>query len=159
MDLVKGSVNTPIGRFTDASFHGSFTNEWIHGHKREDENSMIRLLTFSGTWSALPLKADTITITNLKLPLLTTDLHSKFELVHINQLTGSKSIQFRKGMGDLNVIFRGPLSGKDSTNAVLNGSMDVDSAAISYQPYHFLLTDCKGRIRFKGQDLLVDRLE
>lgn len=159
MDLVKGSVNTPIGRFTETSFHSSFTNEWIHGHKREDENSIIRLLTFSGTWSAFPLKADTISITDLKHPLLTTDLRSTFELIHLNQLTGSKSIQFRKGMGSLNILFKGPLSGKDSTNAVLNGSMDVDSATISYQPYHFLLTDCKGKIRFKGQDLLVDRLE
>lgn len=159
MDLVKGSVNTPIGLFTDASFHATFTNEWTHGRKREDENSAIRLFSFSGTWSTFPVKADTITITDLKHPLLSADLHSTFELIHFNQLTGSKSIQFRKGIGDLNITYKGPLSGKDSTKAIVNGSMDIDSAAISYQPYRFLLTDGKGKIRFKGQDLLVDRLE
>lgn len=159
MSLSKGSVSTPVGRFTAASFDGSFTNEWAHGHKREDENSGIRLLSFSGAWSEIPLKADTITITNLKRPLLATTLHSKFELTKLNDLIGSKSIQFRKGMGGLNINYKGPLSGNDSTRAAANGSLDIDSAAISYQPYRFLLTDCKGKIRFSNQDLIIDHLE
>ena len=159
MNLVKGNVNTPIGLFSATSFNGSFTNEWLHGHKREDENSGIRLLAFSGSWSGIALKTDTVSISNLKHPLLATTLHSKFELTKLNELTGSKSIQFRKGMGDLKVAYKGPLSGNDSTASSLNGSLDIDSGAISYQPYRFLLTDCSGKIRFKDQDLMTDRLE
>ena len=159
MSLVKGNVNTPIGLFTATSFNGSFTNEWFHGHKREDENSGIRLLAFSGNWSGIDLKTDTVSISNLKHPQLATNLHSKFELTKLNELTGSKSIQFRKGMGDLKVAYKGPLSGNDSAASSLNGSLDIDSGAISYQPYRFLLTDCNGKIRFKDQDLMIDRLE
>ena len=159
MNLSKGNVSTPVGRFTEASFDGSFTNEWVHGHKREDENSAIRLLSFSGVWSEISLKADTITITNLKHPLLAANLHSKFELTKLNDLTGSKSIQFRKGMGGLSITYKGPLSENDSSAVSVNGGLDIDSAAISYQPYRFLLTDCNGRVRFSNQDLIIDRLE
>lgn len=159
LNLGKGSVSTPVGRFFDASFNASFTNEWIHGHKREDENSALRFLSFSGTWSAIPLRADTITITDLKHPILTSKLHSKLELTKLNELTGSRSIQFRKGMGELNIIFKGPLSRNDSTSVTINGSLNIDSATVDYVPYRFLLTDCNGRIRFRDQDLLIDRLE
>jgi hypothetical protein len=159
MNLIKGSVSTPIGRFSETSFNASFTNEWIHGHKREDENSGLRLLLFSGNWSTIPLRADTITITNLKHPLLSSDLHSKLELTKLNELTGSRSIQFRKGMGELNITCRAPLSGNDSTAVSINGSLNIDSATVDYVPYRFLLTDCNGKIRFRDQDLLIDRLE
>jgi len=159
MSLSKGSVSTPIGRFTETSFEGSFTNEWVHGHKREDENSAVRFLSFSGAWSEISLKADTITITNLKHPLLATDLHSKFELAKLNELTGSKTIQFQKGMGNLNISYKGPLSGSDSTAVSINGGLNIDSASMDYLPYRFLLTDCKGKIRFRDQDLLIDHLE
>lgn len=159
ISVVKSNVNTPIGLFTGTSFNGSFTNEWVHGHKREDENSGIRLLAFSGSWSGIALKTDTVSIYNLKHPLLATTLHSKFELTKLNELTGSKSIQFRKGMGDLKVAYKGALSGNDTTASSLTGSLDIDSGAISYQPYRFLLTDCNGKLRFNNQDLMVDRLE
>lgn len=159
MDVRRGSVSTPVGRFTTTSFQGSFTNDWVHGRKREDENSMIRLLAFSGSWSDFPLKADTITITNFKRPLLTTDMRATLELTRLNQLIGSKSIQFRKGTGELHMVYKGPLSENDSTKALLNGSLDIDSTIVSYQPYHFLLTDCKGKLHFREQDLSVDHLE
>lgn len=159
MNLVKGGVSTPIGRFSETSFNASFTNEWIHGHKREDENSGIRFLSFSGSWSAMPLRADTMTITNLKRPLLSSDLHAKLELTRLNELTGSRSIQFRKGMGELNITCKAPLSGNDSTAVSINGSLNIDSATVDYVPYRFLLTDGNGKIRFRDQDLLIDRLE
>ena len=159
MNLVKSDINTPIGRFSEASFNASFTNEWIHGHKREDENSGLRFLLFSGSWSSIPVRADTLTITNLKHPLLISDLHSKFALTKLNELTGSRSIQFQKGTGDLNITYKGPLSANDSTAVSINGALAIDSATINYLPYQFLLTDCHGKIHFKDQDLSIDRLE
>jgi hypothetical protein len=159
MDLDKGSVAAPIGRFTETSFQGLFSNEWMHGHKREDENSVVRLFSFSGHWQNILLKADTITIANLRHPFIACDLHSGFDLTRINELSGSKTIQFRKGSGSLNVIYKGPLSAKDTSRASVNGTLDLDTATVKYLPYGFQLTDCNGRIRFKDQDLLVDHLE
>lgn len=157
--LNKGTVSTPIGRFTEAAFTGTFNNEWIHGHKREDENSIIRFIPFTAKWENIPLQSDTVTITNLHRPLLACNLHSALELSKLNELSGSSSIQFEKGSGALDVSFRGPLSADDSTNSSINGTLDLDTASIVYLPYQFRLTDCNGRLRFKDQDFFVDRLE
>ncbi|GGB11084.1 AsmA-like C-terminal region-containing protein [Puia dinghuensis] len=158
LDLDKGSVLTPDGRFTGVSFKGSFTNEWQRGQKRRDENSGIRLLGFSGQLQKLPFQADTIAITNLKHPQLACDLRSHFGLEALNDLTGSQTLQFTGGAGTMNLVYKGPLSENDTAGTTVNGWLDLDSAALTYLPYSFRLTNGKGRLRFRDQDLLVDQL-
>jgi hypothetical protein len=159
MNLEKGSVLTPTGRFTGASFRASFTNEWVRGHKREDENSGLRLLAFSGQLENIPLRADTIDITNLKHPQLVCDLHSQLSLSVLNDLYGSQTLQFQKGSCHMDLRYKGPLSENDTAGATVNGRLDVDSAAITYLPYRFQLTNASGRVLFKDQDMVVEHLE
>jgi hypothetical protein len=159
MNLQDASVNTPIGRFNSVTVMASFINEWVRHEKRGDENSAVRLASFTGTMQGLPLHSDTATITNLKQPMLTCDVHSSFELSKLNELAGSKTIQFRKGSCSVNLVYQGPLKENDSAVVSLNGGMTIDSATISYLPYNFQLTNGNGRIRFKDQDLFVDKLE
>ncbi|WP_431212783.1 AsmA-like C-terminal region-containing protein [Puia sp. P3] len=158
LNLDKGGVLTPIGRFTETSFRASFTNEWIRGRRRGDDNSAIRLLGFSGHLGDLPLRSDTMTITNLKYPRLASDIHSHFTLDQLNDLTGSQAMRFVAGRGDLNVYYRGPMSENDTAGTVVNGWLDIDSAAVTYVPYQWELTGGKGRLLFKDQDMLVNQL-
>ena len=48
LNLEKAAVLTPTGSFSDVSFSGSFTNEWVRGQGHEDENSGLRFMGFSG---------------------------------------------------------------------------------------------------------------
>jgi hypothetical protein len=158
IDLAGGSVLTPAGRFTEASFKGSFTNEWQRGQKRGDENSALRFLNFTGRLQNLPLHADTVTITNLKFPRLACDLHSHIPLEQLNDLTGSQTLQFTGGVGNMDLHYKGPLSENDTAGTVVNGRIDLDSATLVYLPYSFRLTNGKGRLLFKDQDLLIQQL-
>jgi hypothetical protein len=159
MDLDKASVLTPAGRFNNTSLRGSFTNEWVHGQKREDENSGIRLLSFSGEVETIGVRSDTITITNLKHPILACDLRARCDLVRLNDLSGSQTLRFRKGSCSANLVYRGPLSENDTAATFVRGSLDLDSAAVEYRPYGMLLTGGRGKLVFRGQDLVIDRLE
>jgi hypothetical protein len=158
LNLDKGSVQTPTGRFTDVSFKGSFLNEWIHGQKRGDENSVIRLLAFSGQLQGLPLQCDSIVIVDLKFPRMTCDLHSRFDLEQLNEVTGSQTLQFTNGSGTMDLLYKGPLSENDTAGTVVNGHLDIDSAALVYLPYQFKLSNGKGRLLFKDQDLVVEQI-
>ena len=158
VDLADGGVLTPAGRFTNASFKGSFTNEWQRGQKRGDENSALRFFGFTGRLQNLPLHADTITITNLKFPRLACDLHSRFPLQQLNDLTGSQTLQFTGGTGNMNLRYKGPLSENDTAGTIVNGRIDLDSATLVYLPYSFKLTNGKGRLLFRDQDLLIEQL-
>jgi hypothetical protein len=158
VDLANGSVLTPTGRFTAVSFKGSFTNEWQRGQKRGDENSMLRFLGFNGRLQNLPLHADTVTITNLKFPRLECDLRSNLPLQLLNDVTGSQTMQFTGGVGNMNLHYKGPLSENDTAGTVVNGRIDLDSATLIYLPYSFKLINGKGRLLFRDQDLIIEQL-
>jgi hypothetical protein len=158
--LENGTVLTPTGTFTNASFvHGSFTNEWVHGHPREDENSGMKFTGFSGSLENIPLHADTVDITNLKYPQLACDLHSAFDLSVLNDVYGSQSLQFQKGSCHMDLRYKGPLSENDTAGATVNGHLDIDSGGIEYLPYKFTLSNARGRLLFKDQDLVIEHLE
>jgi len=158
LSLDHGSVSTPPGRFTDASFKASFINEFKHGGKRGDENSAIRILAFTGIFENIPLRSDSILITNLKHPQMNCDLHSRLTLDRLNDLTGSQTLQFTNGSGDMDLVYAGPLSENDTAGTTVNGHLDIDTAGLVYLPYHFRLTGGKGRLLFKDQDLVIETL-
>jgi hypothetical protein len=99
-----------------------------------------------------------MTITNLKYPRVASDIHSHFTLDQLNDLTGSQAMRFVAGRGDLNVYYKGPMSENDTAGTVVNGWLDIDSAAVTYVPYQWALTGGKGRLLFKDQDMLVSQL-
>jgi uncharacterized protein YhdP len=158
VNLNNGGVLTPTGSFTAVSFSGTFTNEWVHGQSRDDENSGMRFTGFSGQLGAIPLHADSLVITNLVHPQLSCDLHSHFEIAALNDLYGSQTLQFRAGSCAMDLRYNGPLSENDTAGATVNGQLDLDSAAIVYLPYQFALTKANGRLLFRDQDLVIDRL-
>jgi hypothetical protein len=131
----------------------------VRGHPREDENSGIRFIGFSGSLENIPLDADTVDITNLKSPQLATELHSAFDLSILNEVYGSESLQFQKGSCNMDLRYKGPLSEDDTAGATVNGHLDIDSGAIEYLPYKFTLSNAKGRLLFKDQDMVVQRLQ
>lgn len=159
VNLVNGSVLTPIGRFTKTTFRASFINEQVRGEKRGDENSAIRLLGFSGNFENIPLSAGSVVITDLKRPHLATGLQSTFDMSRLNKLLGSQTFQFTRGSGRVDLFYDGPLSANDSAAATLNGSITLDSTTLQYLPSSFQLTGCSGKIRFKNQDMILDHLE
>ena len=158
LNLDNGRVLTPAGWFTAVSFKGSFSNEWQRGEERGDENSVLRFLGFSGRLQNLPLHADTVIITNLRFPRLACDLHSHFPLEQLNDVTGSQTLQFTGGIGNMNLHYKGPLSENDTAGTAVNGRIDLDSATLVYLPYAFRLTNGKGRLLFRDQDLSIEQL-
>ncbi len=158
MNLRNASINTPPGRFTGVTAMASFTNEYIRHEKRRDENSAIRLTSFRGNFLNIPVHSDSVVITDLKNPIMYCDVHASFALDRLNDLLGSRSIQFRKGSCTADLQFKGPLKEGDTTAVMLSGGLSMDSGAISYIPYDFELNACTGKIRFKDKDLLFDQL-
>lgn len=159
MDLQDVSVNTPPGRFNHVRTKARFVNEWVRHEKRRDENSAIVLTSFTGEFMGIPLHSDSAVVTDLKHPIMDCDVHTSFDLARLNDLLGSRSLQFRKGGCSVDLHYRGPLKEDDSASVSLYGGLTIDSATVNYLPYNFQLTNGKGKIRFKDQDLVFERLE
>ena len=157
MGVKNNKVLTPMGDFNDCTFTGTFINELDSSKPRKDFNSAIEFQNLVGKWESLPLRSKKIKISNLTKPYLECDLQSNFKLASLNELTGSTTLKFKKGTGIVNIDFRGPIAGQDSTDASIDGNITINNAAIEYIPRNFTFTNCNGNFRFAKKDLFVEK--
>src|SRR6185312_16758307 len=69
-----------------------------------------------------------------------------------------ETILFRKGSGNINLRYSGPITRETDIPKNLNGSLLLDSAAFTYLPRDFEMVNGKGKIRFSGSDIFIDDL-
>ncbi len=152
------SLNTLFLDFEHASFNGFFSNEVVPGLPRKDPNSVIEINSFTAQWHGLPVQSEKIRILNLYQPLLTCDLTSRFPLVALNELIGSKTLYLNQGEGNVQLNYKGPLARNDSTNSFLNGTITFKDATIEYEPRNVEMKNVNGKLTFKKSDVLIENL-
>lgn len=150
---------TPFMDFEEATFKGFFTNEVVKGLPRKDPNSKIQITGFSAEWHGLPMKAGMIEILDLKTPQLTADLSANFELSKLNELAGSGAIQFRSGMGSVQLKYQGPMQRNNNTNSFLDGTMSFKNGNILYAPRGVEMKNVNGSLVFKNSDLFIQNIQ
>lgn len=152
------SLNTLFLDFEHASFNGFFSNEVVPGLPRKDPNSVIEINGFTAQWHGLPVQSEKIRILNLNQPLLTCDLTSRFSLVTLNELIGSKTLYLNQGEGNIQLNYAGPLARNDSTNSFLNGTVSFNDASIEYVPRNVEMKKVNGKLTFKKSDVFIENL-
>lgn len=152
-------IKTPGGVFTNCSFQGKFNNELVTGDERLDMNSVLEVLNFSGEFEKIPIKSKRIKLSNLKTPYLECDISSSFDLSRLNELTGSTTLQFLKGSGIVDIVFKGPISGRDSVVSGIDGFIKINNATVKYLPRNFVLSQCRGTVLFREKDLFVEKFQ
>jgi len=159
MEVKDAKLVTPVGSFNECTFNGSFNNQEDPAQLRTDENSAIRLSNFKAKWSEIPITAKSIKVVNLKQPFIDCDLQSTFQLTNFNELAGSNSLQFSKGSGEMNIQYKGTIAKSDSAYPFLNGTIQFREAELAYLPRNLLLKNCSGTVRFKDQDVFIEKLK
>lgn len=157
LNVVNNAIRTPGGTFNNCSFKAKFHNELVVGDPRLDINSVLELSNFTGKFETIPLSSKLIRVSNLKSPYLECDLKSSFNLPALNDLTGSTTLQFLKGSGLVDIRFNGPISGRDSIDAGIDGIVSIGNATVKYLPRNVTLSQCTGNFVFKGKDLHVEK--
>jgi len=152
-------VQSPAGLFNSCVFNGYFLNENDPSLPRDNSNSMVQLQDFSGKWQKIPLTAKRINVTHLDQPFLDCDLQSVFSLADLDELTGSNSIHFISGTGQMNVAYKGSLVSNDTTALSLDGSIHLSNADVSYVPRNMTLKNMQANIVFKHKDVFIQQLQ
>jgi hypothetical protein len=152
------SLHTLFLDFEHAGFNGFFSNEVVPGLPRKDPNSVIEINGFTAQWHGLPVQSEKIRILNLYQPLLTCDLTSRFPLIALNELIGSKTLYLNQGEGNIQLNYAGPLARNDSTNSFLNGTVSFKDASIEYVPRNIEMKNVNGKLTFKKSDVFIENL-
>ena len=151
----KTRVSTPFFEFTNCTFTGGYTNEFIVGLPRRDPNSRIRIHNLTGEWEGIPLNSKNVYIDDLVEPMINFDLASSFKLSTLNNLLQSNSVKMNEGNADLNITFSGPLIKNSNGNTFINGDLIIKDGLMMYAPRNIPLKDLNGSIVFKNTDVMV----
>lgn len=139
--------------FTDCSFSGSFTNELVRGKARTDPNSVVNLFGMDAKWHGIPFTSDTIHVVNLKEPVLTGKIRSRFSLNKLNSVTGARTFAFSSGTADVNLLYKASYKQGNASEPYFSGFVKIEDADITYVPRSLDFKNTSLLINFNGSDL------
>lgn len=151
-------LKTPFLDFEKASFTGFFNNQVKEEAARHDSNSVINVDNFKAEWRGMPLESGNIEIANLKHPLLTCDLVSKFPLSKLNELIGSSYVQLKSGDGSIDIRYKGPIERNSNTSSLVNGTVSFTNGELLYAPREVTMKNVNGELEFRNSDVFVKNL-
>lgn len=147
-------VTTKGMELQHCSFGGRFSNEWIKGEPRVDENSVISLYGLKALTYGIPVQADTVHITNLKHPTLTGYFRSDFPLTDLNDAQGEEGVfRFTGGTAKAALYYKGGIKTGDTIVPYLKGTVQLNKGEMEYTPRNLKFSDCNAILDFNGQDL------
>ncbi|WP_184544868.1 AsmA family protein [Mucilaginibacter sp. FT3.2] len=156
---VKDNVVTiPGGKIENCSFNGVFSNNYVKGKGFNDDNSVIKLYHFNGTYKEVPFTIDTAFIDNLNTPVATGVFKSHFDIAKLNHAIGDNDLRFTKGYADLKLTYKADLVNFKISKPMLAGTINVKNADVSYVPRNLNFKNTNFSIKFAGNDLLLNNI-
>lgn len=139
----------------ECSFIGKYINEHVSGQGFKDANSLISLYGMRGKWYGIPFKADSITITDLKRPVLAGKFVANFPLKQLNSVLGNETFAFSQGTAHLNLMYKAPYYSEDQSQRYINGSVQIKNGSLNYLPRNLPFKNVHAHINFRDQDLFM----
>jgi ribosomal protein L9 len=156
--IKKNTLVTALGVLQQCSFTGSFTNELVRGGGHGDANSRVSVYGMKADFMDIGFKADTVTVSDLRHPVLYCRFQSAFPLKKLNDITEAKTFRFEGGTANLNLVYKGLLEAGDTLQPYLSGYIKLANAGMTYVPRQLPLTDCSMLMQFNGYDMILKNI-
>lgn len=153
------TFRTPGGAISHCTFTGIFNNERVKGGGYKDDNALVELKGVKGNWHKIPFAADTLSITNIKYPVLEGRFTSRFDVAALNEVTAGSSFHFDKGQASVNILYKGGVFSNDTTQPYMYGTLQLSNIGMTYVPRSLSFTNSSAMLRFGGSDLFVDEVQ
>ncbi|MFD0794914.1 AsmA-like C-terminal region-containing protein [Mucilaginibacter litoreus] len=151
-------LTTPGGVIENCSFNGSFTNNYIKGKEIGDENSIIKLTAFKGTYNHLPFTIDTGSVINLSKPIATGNFKSSFPAADLNWFLQDDVAKFSNGSADINLRYRADVVDYKINKPFVNGSINLRNTDFYYLPRKLKLKNSSFSLNFVKNDLILNNI-
>lgn len=152
------TLTTQGGIIENCSFNGVFSNNYINGKGLTDENSVIKLYHFNGTYKDIPFTIDTALINNLNTPIATGIFRSRFPVTKLNPVIGDESLKFTKGIVDLKLAYKADVVNFKFAKPYVTGNVDIKNADVNYLPRNLVFKNNSIALKFTEKDLYINNI-
>jgi hypothetical protein len=151
-------LKTQGGTIENCSFKGIFSNNYVNGKGLNDENSVIKLYHFNGSYKDIPFTIDTAFINNLNTPVATGIFRSRFPVTKLNSVIGEESLKFTKGIADLKLAYKADIVNFKFTKPYVTGNVDIKNADVNYLPRGLVFKNNSIALKFTEKDLYINNI-
>lgn len=149
------TVITPGGTIENCSFGGVFSNEYEKGKGFSDDNSVIRLVEFKGTYRHMPFWMAEGDIINLTTPVAAGDFNADFPLAYANEIMGRSVARFTRGRAIMHLHYKGDIVNYRLNKPTVAGSIILRNADFKYLPENISFENSSISLLIKNNDLLL----
>jgi hypothetical protein len=148
-------VSTPVPVFDNCGFDAVFTNEFEKGKGFTDDNSVIRIMRFSGSYKRIPFNIDTGSIININKPIATGNFRANFPATNLNEIMGNKIAHFTEGRATAYLRYKADIVNYQLNRPVITGNINIMDADITYIPEKLKLINSSLSMNFTKNDLIL----
>ena len=152
------TLHVPGFTIEHCSFEGKFINNMDATIGHNNQNSMIEINHFTGSWSNLPFTIDSLQIKNLANPNLHAEIKSRFPLKKLNNILDKDKVVMKDGMLDVKLKYHGNLKFEDLSNMHLSGNAEVENADMLLVAQQINLKHTNAQIEVNNNDLLIRKI-
>lgn len=149
------TLHVPGITIDHCNFEGKFINNIDSTIGHNNQNSMIEINHFIGSWNSLPFMIDSLQITNLANPNLSARISTRFPLKKLNTILDKEKIIIKDGMIDIKLKYHGNLKFDDMSDVDLNGIVVVDNADMLLVAQQIFLNHTYAQIELSNNNLLI----
>lgn len=156
---VKNNELTAVDQvFTDCSFIGEFTNNYIDNGTYDNFNSAILLRDFKGNFESIPFVTKDLMVLNLKEPIASGSVESAFDIKKLNAFFKDDFLKFTKGSAKFKVKFKSDVVNLKISKPFIEGFITIEPSDFTYVPKNLKFKNNSMSLEFTSDKLIVNNI-
>ncbi len=156
---VKNNELTAVDQvFTNCSFVGEFTNNYIDNGTYDNFNSAILLRDFKGNFESIPFVTKDLMVLNLKEPIASGSVESAFDIKKLNAFFKDDFLKFTKGSAKFKVKFKSDVVNLKISKPFIEGFITIEPSDFTYVPKNLKFKNNSMSLEFTSDKLIVNNI-
>ena len=144
--------------FTNCSFIGEFTNNYIDNGAFDNFNSAILLHDLKGNLETIPFVTKDVMIFNLKKPIASGSVESTFDIEKLNAFFKDDFLKFTKGSAKFKVKFKSHVVDLKISKPFIEGFVTVEPSDFIYIAKNIHFKNNSIDLEFSSDRLIVNNI-
>ena len=156
---VKNNELTAVDQvFTNCSFVGEFTNNYLDNGTYDNFNSAILLRDFKGNFESIPFVTKDLMVLNLKEPIASGSVESAFDIKKLNAFFKDDFLKFTKGSAKFKVKFKSDVVNLKISKPFIEGFITIEPSDFTYVPKNLKFKNNSMSLEFTSDKLIVNNI-
>lgn len=141
--------------FSNCSFTGEYTNNYIDNGTYNDYNSAVILHDLKGSFEGIPFATKDLKVLNLKEPIASGCLNADFDAKQLNGLFNPDYLNFTKGKVKCRLKFKSDVVNLKIHKPFIEGLFSIDQCDYTFVPKNLTFKNNSLDLNFTSDELIV----